>query len=494
MKNKRIVLSLIFSVVCFFVVSQVSARVVTVTATKGRVEMQRAGSNTWDPVVSSTQLNISDKIQTKKGSMCELTLDDGSLIKIKENSTLEINELSEDASATKKNSVFKLLIGKIWSKAQLQNESTFKVVTPTAIAGIKGTEFAIIVSIDGSSDILVFKGSVEVKSLREEIDDIKTVLVEAGKALGVKLDESGNLRDVTTGEQVEWQKFIESKKVIDIKITEQERQEIRLEVAELRNEIKERRVAALEAKSGDFAAGRTMRDHNKEIVRVEQLIYRPSGDSIRFLNMNMRGTPSPEHLQYFQADLVYDREIPIKIIDAAKVLSSAELKKMECTWANAAPSVTKRDEIKQGWVKDTTRTEGGYSFMRINDKDVEFTSDPSMSSPDGEDKLHVRTSIPISTDGGTNLGSIKMEGYVIDNDGNVLSLSSAVSGNPYNTIKNNVGFEIVWDLRGVGAGITLNNGGIIDVVFIPDIIFAMVDTALAEIGNLSSADIMDSTQ
>ena len=474
----------IIGILVFGTVSIASARVAVITTVKGMVEVQKAGEPAWKPAAAKMELKINDKVQTKNGAMCELTLDDGSLIKLRENSTLEINDLSEDKEAKKKSSIFKLLLGKLWAKVEHQEGSKFNIVTPTAVAGVRGTEFAIIVQRDGASDILVFKGKIEVKSLREEIGEIRVVLVEEGKALGIKPGEFGLPRDLTPQEKGDWQKFIESKARIEIKLTEEERKEIRSEVAELRQELREHRLFGLEVKKSDFAAGRSMKDHNKVLVRVEQRIYRPSGDSIRFLNLNMRGTPSPQNLQYYQADWGFSGEIPSSLIGAIIAIAADKvtLTRAESLWANAAPGVVKRDYFLQKW-NNTNLTDG---YAEINDKEIKFdTTNAPSTTQSSTGEMNWKTTFNLQ-DG----GNIKMESWVINNEGKVLTANDFAGKNPYDMLRKDVGFEIAWNLSGAtlvgGGAIAMKNGGVIDIVFIPDIIFVMADAAMNELRNLAS--------
>ena len=80
-------------------------RVAVIKSINGYVEWQKGGEGSWKQAAANMELSVSDKIRTKEGARCELTLDDGSLMKLRENSIMEINDLSKDDATGKKTSV-----------------------------------------------------------------------------------------------------------------------------------------------------------------------------------------------------------------------------------------------------------------------------------------------------------------------------------------------------------------------------------------------------
>jgi hypothetical protein len=472
-------------VLAFTVVSTVYARVAVINNIKGSVEIQKAGVTEWKPAAVRDELYINEKVQTRKGAMCEILLDDGSILKLKENTMLEINDLSEDPETKKKSSIFKLLLGKLWAKAAPQGDSKFNVVTPTAIAGVRGTEFAIIVEINGSSEILVFEGSIDVKTLREEIGEMRTILVEAGKALGVNINvEVGSPRDLTPGEQKEWKNAAQStgKNPVNIIVfTLEEKKAFKKEIDSIKGDIEENRLAGLNTKKNDFAAGRTLRNHAGVLCRTEQAVFRPTNDSIRILNMTMIGEASPNHLNYVEGTLRFNGALSADIMQVAKdiVSEKVDLVGTRIEVANAARSIgdANRDVFVADY--DILSDNGSMTYNNVpieigQSRVITGFSDNSFSS---ETKFGLKEN---SVDLGNHL---YVSNWIINNEGKVLGKTD-FSDNPgqmLNMLRNNVAFEFRFDFSELNATI---KGGKMDVIFIPDIVFQMIDMALREAGNM----------
>lgn len=128
------------------------------------------------PVYANTE------IRTGEESSCEIELEDGTVIKVGENSDFIVNEILKSITEKpKKRSLFSLLKGKVRSiVSKLKGkDSSFEINTPNGVASVRGTDFGVIFNEQtGKSDILVFKGLV---ALLDKAKSIQPVLVEAGK-------------------------------------------------------------------------------------------------------------------------------------------------------------------------------------------------------------------------------------------------------------------------------------------------------------------------
>ena len=58
----------------------------------------------------------------------------------------------------------------------------FKVVTPTAVIGVRGTDFVFLVAEDGTTQVAVFDGAVEMAALDGATD---AVVVPSGESVGI---------------------------------------------------------------------------------------------------------------------------------------------------------------------------------------------------------------------------------------------------------------------------------------------------------------------
>ena len=122
-------------------------------------------------------------IKTGKDSSASIRLEDGTIIDIKADSEMMISPYSQ--KKVKKNSII-LFFGTIWSKVtkSFTGEESYAVATPNGVAGVRGTEFATTVSIDGSVRVKVKNGLVRVDNQKDKAADLK-----AGEQVDV--DDSG---------------------------------------------------------------------------------------------------------------------------------------------------------------------------------------------------------------------------------------------------------------------------------------------------------------
>ncbi|MBI4727302.1 FecR domain-containing protein [candidate division TA06 bacterium] len=132
---------------------------------KGRVEVQKAQGIIWAKAAVKMKLGAGDKISTEDGSEAEIVLEDGSVLKMKDKSLLLIERMEKSKKPTISvvNS-FKVRTGKVLGCVRKLSslDSKFIVETPTAVAGIRGTVFAIYVEGD-STGLDVLMGEVGIR-------------------------------------------------------------------------------------------------------------------------------------------------------------------------------------------------------------------------------------------------------------------------------------------------------------------------------------------
>lgn len=114
-----------------------------------------------------------DVIHVGKASRVQITFDDGNKITLSENSQVELTEVLVAKKEKAKRTLLKLLRGKIRSqvkKPASQAASTqgirFRVRTPTAVAGVRGTDFVVIYDENSqgqktATQVSTFNGLVE---------------------------------------------------------------------------------------------------------------------------------------------------------------------------------------------------------------------------------------------------------------------------------------------------------------------------------------------
>ncbi len=135
-----------------------------ITFMKGKVEVQRKGSESAVPAVMKMAVYPGDMISTDDGSEAELKLSDGSILKLKDKGRLEIERMERQKKPATAINSFKLASGKVLGsiKKLSSKSSKFTVTTPTAVAGIRGTVFGVFVEGD-STELNVLKGEVGIQ-------------------------------------------------------------------------------------------------------------------------------------------------------------------------------------------------------------------------------------------------------------------------------------------------------------------------------------------
>lgn len=101
-------------------------------------------------------------VRTGADGAAEVTLEDGSVLRVRASSRVQ---LSAAPRPEKKSSVV-LFFGRVWSKVvrSSSGESNYEVNTPSAVAGVRGTEFETAVADNGKARVRVSEGKVAVSA------------------------------------------------------------------------------------------------------------------------------------------------------------------------------------------------------------------------------------------------------------------------------------------------------------------------------------------
>jgi hypothetical protein len=130
----------------------------TVTFMIGDVFVSSTGTD-WVTADFDIEIYKGDLIKTGAESRCEITLEDGSIVRMEENSSQQFEKCMVSKSA-KDVSLF-LSTGKLWLNARkiLAKSDSFKVRTNKAVCAIRGTKFRVDTD-DYQTQISVHKGVV----------------------------------------------------------------------------------------------------------------------------------------------------------------------------------------------------------------------------------------------------------------------------------------------------------------------------------------------
>ncbi|MBM7556671.1 FecR family protein [Halanaerobacter jeridensis] len=135
-------------------------------------------SSRWKDLKESTYLSKGDVIKTGSEGQAQLTFANQARTLIKSNSKLKIVEHDEELGITK----VKLSLGEVLTKFvnTVKSGQRFEVETPSAVAGVRGTLFRVVVNDKQETQVAVSEGRVEVSS------DGGAVVIEKGEGAIVR--------------------------------------------------------------------------------------------------------------------------------------------------------------------------------------------------------------------------------------------------------------------------------------------------------------------
>ena len=127
----------------------------------GDVAIKKAKTDDWSDARLNMKVYFGDNIRTGDDGSGLIRLVDDSIIRIQSNSHIVLNTIISPIE--KKNSVL-LFFGKIWNKVSKRalRKKVFEVQTPTAVCGVRGTDFETASYDDGTVLVKVNTGNVEV--------------------------------------------------------------------------------------------------------------------------------------------------------------------------------------------------------------------------------------------------------------------------------------------------------------------------------------------
>ena len=165
---------------------------IAVTAkSKGKTELKVTGGSYVSGIKRGKQLNDRDWVRTMDdGYLALMFIDDKTLLKLRENSELEIKA---ERTSTGLNKSIQISFGKIKAEISPQRSGEFTIATPTSVASVKGTVFWIVSTPEGDQFIGI-DGEITVTNNESG----QTVTVGAGQTATSSAD--GTLDVVATPE------------------------------------------------------------------------------------------------------------------------------------------------------------------------------------------------------------------------------------------------------------------------------------------------------
>lgn len=165
-----------------------------ISFSEGKVDIVRNNGLLTIHASRGSRLFKNDIIKTDADSKAEVMLSDDSIFYVTPNSSIELKNISIDKAQGSRTGFFKALTGRMrfavskvikvgsgapggWKK------TNFSVETPTAIAGVRGTDFVIIVA-EGRTRIVVFEGTVVARNITASIGG--EVLIGANQSSNIR--------------------------------------------------------------------------------------------------------------------------------------------------------------------------------------------------------------------------------------------------------------------------------------------------------------------
>jgi len=110
---------------------------------EGAPEVLRSGTAQWIPIRPADPLSVGDQLRTREGAKLSIRLNDDSVLTLAEKTVMTVDDQTLQPTG-QNTSIFSLLLGKmraVVSERYKEPGSRFEVHTPTAVAGVRGTEF-----------------------------------------------------------------------------------------------------------------------------------------------------------------------------------------------------------------------------------------------------------------------------------------------------------------------------------------------------------------
>jgi hypothetical protein len=132
---------------------------------KGDVQIKSAKTGQTTKARIGQQVDPQDIIITGKESRAKIVMVDNNEINVSPESQIEIQHYQFDPNAGKKDVLLNVIYGKVRAKVEQHYDgktSKFQIKTPSAVAGVRGTDFMTSYNrADRSSQVVTFRGAVE---------------------------------------------------------------------------------------------------------------------------------------------------------------------------------------------------------------------------------------------------------------------------------------------------------------------------------------------
>ncbi|MBD3225488.1 MAG: hypothetical protein GF313_12235 [Caldithrix sp.] len=132
----------------------------------GEVQVMPKTETQWKKAQLDMAVFAGDRIRTRLNSRCELTMPDGSLIKINENTIFDVDEIKRPEEDDEDSMGFTLWAGDVWAKFKkvITSRQKREIESPSAVVAIRGTTLRMNVNEERTTTVQVIEGLVSVRS------------------------------------------------------------------------------------------------------------------------------------------------------------------------------------------------------------------------------------------------------------------------------------------------------------------------------------------
>ncbi|MCK5707645.1 MAG: FecR domain-containing protein [Candidatus Aureabacteria bacterium] len=180
-----------------------------ITKVDGNAFLKEKDTTEWITCTDGMKLNVGDSIRTDQGATVYILIhkeNEEDFTKVFENTEMTITTLEKDKKTGKEEILLDLLKGEMLINAEnMPKGSSFKVKTPTAITGVRGTRFDVRLLANMVTEVLVLKGKVFLGNISDFIEQ-KIVELSEGEHSAVwpdGLPELPKMLDPKVREQYE---------------------------------------------------------------------------------------------------------------------------------------------------------------------------------------------------------------------------------------------------------------------------------------------------
>ncbi len=140
-------------------------------------------------LTAGSTLNPGDRIDTRGGGRVVIGLSDGSIVVVAPESIVTLKDYRAAASLRE---LFGIALGMVRVRINhfAGKPNPYRMNSPTASIAVRGTEFSIEVDAEGTTQVVVFEGAVEVVSLT---GPDRRVLIEAGRGVLIQAGQDFHL-------------------------------------------------------------------------------------------------------------------------------------------------------------------------------------------------------------------------------------------------------------------------------------------------------------